>query len=78
MSVSQAKMDFFEIGDKTSLICTDANLGEVVRGSLRNLGFKFHTAETQDAAIERRPTNAEHGGGLVQRIPPVHRELDDR
>jgi hypothetical protein len=46
-------MDFFEIGDKTSLICADANIGEVVRGSLRELGFKFHTADGQEVAIER-------------------------
>ncbi len=57
-AVSQSKMDFFEVGDKTSLICADANIGEAVQDSLRDLGFKFHTAESQDAAIERMRYNA--------------------
>ena len=50
-------MDFFEIGDKTSLICADSSIGEVVRATLRELGFKFHTAETSDLAIERMRYN---------------------
>ncbi len=51
-------MDFFEVGDKTSLICTDTNVGEVVRSTLRELGFKFHTAETSDLAVERTRYNS--------------------
>jgi hypothetical protein len=55
---TQEKMDFFEIGDKTSLICADANTTEVVKATLRELGFKFHTAETPELAVERiRYTN---------------------
>ena len=55
---STEKMDFFEMGDKTSLICADANTTEVVKTTLRELGFKFHTAETPEIAIERtRYTN---------------------
>jgi hypothetical protein len=46
-------MDFFEVGDKTALICTDSTTGEVVRSSLRELNFKFHTAESPELAIER-------------------------
>jgi hypothetical protein len=51
-------MDFFEVGDKTSLTCTDNNVGEVVRSTLRELGFKFHTAENSDLAIERTRYNS--------------------
>ena len=55
---TQEKMDFFEIGDKTSLICADPNTDEVVKITLRELGFKFHIAETPELAIERiRYTN---------------------
>ena len=55
---SQEKMDFFEIGDKTSLICADPATTEVVKGTLRELGFKFHVSETSDLAVERmRYTN---------------------
>ena len=57
MSSIETKMDFFEVGDKTSLICTDLNIGEVVRATLRELGFKFHTAETAELAIERTRYN---------------------
>ena len=55
---STEKMDFFELGDKTSIICADPNTTEVVKATLRELGFKFHTAETPELAIERmRYTN---------------------
>ena len=55
---SQDKMDFFELGDKTSLICADPHTTEVARASLRELGFKFHTAEAPEMAVERlRYTN---------------------
>ena len=47
------KMDFFELGDKTSLICADASVTEAVRNTLRELGYKFHIADTSDVAIER-------------------------
>ena len=53
MSSQESKMDFFEVGDKTSLICADHTIGEAVRSTLRELGFKFHTAETGENAIER-------------------------
>ena len=55
---SQEKMDFFELGDKTSLICGDSSTTDMVKTTLRELGFKFHTAETPELAIERiRYTN---------------------
>jgi hypothetical protein len=55
---SQEKMDFFEVGDKTSLICADPNTTEVVKATLRELGFKYHVAETPELAVERmRYTN---------------------
>jgi hypothetical protein len=46
-------MDFFEVGDKTSLVCTDATVGETVRTTLRELDFKFHTADNPEIATER-------------------------
>jgi hypothetical protein len=55
---SQEKMDFFELGDKTSLICGDNTTTESARTTLRELDFKFHMAETPEMAIERiRYTN---------------------
>jgi hypothetical protein len=51
-------MDFFELGDKTSLICADHAVTEIAKATLRELGFKYHTAETPELAIERiRYTN---------------------
>jgi CheY-like chemotaxis protein len=46
-------MDFFELGDKTSLVCADPATTEVVRGTLRELGYKSHIAENGETAIER-------------------------
>lgn len=46
-------MDFFELGDKTSLICADSYTTEAAKTTLRELGFKYHTAETPEFAIER-------------------------
>ena len=47
---SQEKMDFFELGDKTALICADPITTEASKATLRELGFKFHTAETPELA----------------------------
>jgi hypothetical protein len=47
------KMDFFEVGDRTSLVCADATVGETVRTTLRELEFKFHSADNAEIAIER-------------------------
>jgi CheY-like chemotaxis protein len=46
-------MDFFELGDKTSLICADPSTTEQVREVLRELGYKSHMAETPEMALER-------------------------
>src|SRR6185295_12539572 len=55
---SQEKIDFFELGDKTSLICADPNTTDVAKATLKDLGYKFHTAETTELAVERmRYTN---------------------
>ena len=50
---SQDKMDFFEVGDKTSLICADPTTTELVKATLREIGYKYHTAETPELAVER-------------------------
>jgi len=50
---SQEKMEFFELGDKTSLICADPNTTDTAKLTLKELGFKFHTAETPELAVER-------------------------
>jgi hypothetical protein len=49
MSSQESKMDFFEV----ALICSDPSTGEAVRATLRELGYKFHTAETGEMAVER-------------------------
>src|SRR5437870_7038110 len=55
---SQEKMDFFELGDKTCLICADSQTTEVAKATLQELGFKCHAAETPEVAVERvRYTN---------------------
>ena len=48
-----SKIDFFELGDKTALICTDARTAETVRATLKDLGIKSHTADASGPAIER-------------------------
>ena len=53
MSNEEPKVDFFELGDKTSLICADELTCESVRLSLRELKYKFHIAETGEMAIDR-------------------------
>src|SRR3954468_11879712 len=57
MSSTENKMDFFEIGDKTSLICVEPEISEAVRTTVRELGFKFHAVDTSDLAIERARYN---------------------
>jgi hypothetical protein len=52
MSITE-KMDFFEIGDKTALICVDAISSETVKATLRELGFKFHIVEAPEVAVDR-------------------------
>jgi hypothetical protein len=52
-NTQEARADFFEVGDKTSLICADAETVDIIKITLRELGFKFHIAETTDQSIER-------------------------
>lgn len=55
---SPDKMDFFELGDQTSLICGDSMTTDAAKDTLHELGFKFHIAETPELAIEKmRYTN---------------------
>ena len=54
---SQENTDFFDLGDKTSLICADSATTDVAKATLRELGFKCHTAETAELAIERMRYN---------------------
>ena len=53
MSTELSRTDFFELGDKTSLICADPTTTELVREVLRELEYKSHVAETAEMAIER-------------------------
>jgi DNA-binding response OmpR family regulator len=46
-------MDFFELDDMTSLVCTDPLTTETVRSTLKAIGYKSHVAETSEMAIER-------------------------
>jgi hypothetical protein len=50
---SQEKIEFFELGDKTALICADSETTEVAKATLRELEFKAHIAETPEVAVER-------------------------
>jgi hypothetical protein len=47
------KLEFFELGDKTALICADNRITEIATQTLREFSFKFHTAETPELALER-------------------------
>ena len=54
MSTSElSRLDFFELGDKTALICADLLTTESVRATLKSLGYKSHSAETSETAIDR-------------------------
>jgi CheY-like chemotaxis protein len=48
-----AKIEFFELGDKTSLVCTNDDISGTVRNVLHDLNYKFHTAENGDEAVDR-------------------------
>ena len=53
MSKPEFSEDFFELGDRTALVCADPNLTEIVRSSFKDLGFKSHAADADDGALER-------------------------
>lgn len=46
-------MDFFELGDRTALICADPALRETVKATLNELDFKVHAADSAEPAIEQ-------------------------
>jgi hypothetical protein len=48
----QEKNIFFELGDKTALICADAATADFAKAAFHELLFKFHVAETSELAIE--------------------------
>ena len=50
---SPDKIEFFEVGDKTSLICVDPATVDAAKATMSELGFKYHTAETPELAVER-------------------------
>ena len=53
MSKAEFNQDFFELGDRTSIICADPATTETVRISLKDLGFKIHFADSEDGALDR-------------------------
>src|SRR5262245_65461393 len=54
MSTSDlSRMDFFELGDQTSLVSTEPLSTDTVRTTLKAMGYKSHVAETSEMAIER-------------------------
>jgi hypothetical protein len=53
MSTPLLVQDFFELGDKTALVCGDPGVVESTWKTLKDLGFKIHFASDEDDAIER-------------------------
>ncbi len=51
--MSTEQSEFFEIGDKTALICDDSTAADTLKTILGELDLKCHTAETSERAIER-------------------------
>ncbi len=47
------EQEFFDIGDKTALICDDSTNTDPLKKTIEELGYKCHTAETSERAIER-------------------------
>ncbi len=47
------EQEFFEVDDKTALIADDSTNAETLKTTLGELGYKCHTAETSERAIER-------------------------
>lgn len=78
MSASETP-DFFELGDKTSLVCCDPGTVGAAQTALRDLGFKVHTAETAEHAVDRMHYTSydciivhEHFGGSLTSNPVLH------
>ena len=47
------EQEFFDVDDKTALICDDSTNTEPLKKTLEELGYKCHTAETSERALER-------------------------
>ena len=52
-SPESMRLDFFELGDKTALVCADLSNQEAIRSVLQELGFKLHSVDGADTAIEQ-------------------------
>jgi hypothetical protein len=52
-ALAAAKIEFFELGDKTSLICTNPEISDAVRGVLHGLNYKSHVVDNPDEGIDR-------------------------
>jgi hypothetical protein len=52
MSSEETKMEFFEVGDKTSLICADPATTDELKTALRDLGYKYHTTDSPELGID--------------------------
>ncbi len=51
--MSTEQSEFFDVGDKTALICDDSATADALKTILGELDLKCHTAETSERAIER-------------------------
>jgi len=53
MSTALLVQDFFELGDKTALVCAEPGVVESTWKTLKEMGFKVHFSSDEDDAIER-------------------------
>lgn len=53
MSTSARSGDFFEPGGKTALLCAASGVADAAAAALHELGYKFHSADSAGAALER-------------------------
>src|SRR5262249_50255865 len=54
-----------------------AHGGQMQRQEQQGEGNEHDDQRYEDGGMDRRSAQAEHRGRLVQRVPPIHRELDD-
>src|SRR5262245_47652960 len=50
---SHEKLEFFQLGDKSALICADPTTTDMIKATLDEIGFKSHITETPEFAVER-------------------------
>lgn len=74
--------ELLEVGEKAALICEDGPTLDTLKTTLEELGFKCHTAETPERAIERSKyaqydliTIAENFAGTSLSTNPVLRYI---